>query len=443
MSLIYKTLFEIKFLHEFYLTDGKGESVFDFTDQAGRMNFLLTKFTQNRASVNDDLGYLIPTAAQSVFDNYRMKLLSTYSGFKIVAEVTPRTLTDGTIVYTPKIKIPENLNIPILLLKKNDSFRNLSNESLNSTIPAINYFTNENFIVNRTFPFLTANIAPFDSAAIYEQGELAAYGLNDTRQFHYNGISDQWKVVKGNQFVNKLDLLLINPVFCYSFDATENVTEASFTLKNAGGTIVRTRKIKDGIPFRKVTLNFNPSYKEENLVSLPTQEADTNSMYTLEVLLNNSITNTHTLLFWDNDFQFNDYWGLVNIISNVTNPDYRFFSNDGFLKIRKLASGKWQPAPIFEIAIKSRLAYWRYRNEQRHKLLVSSDITDFVESMDDNLILKEPRSASYIPVQFKATDATYHHLPNPSSYDQLIKIDKRLFLDICVSESKMFPAAPG
>lgn len=443
MKTIYKTLFEIKLLHEFYLTDSKGESVFDFANQSDRINFLQQKFELNRATVDDDLLYEIPDSVQQQFDNYRLRLLQTYSGFKVMLEVNSSQLGDGTLVFTPKIALPENLNILIALIKKNRLFENISNLRSKKDYSSAYYFTNENFIHTRTFPFLTADIAAFDAAATYQQGELASFGANDTRQFFNDGTLNPWNVIKGNSFSNKADALLVSPSLTYNFDASENILKADFVLKDSAGTTVRTTSFKNNSALRSVHLNFNPSLQDVPLIQLPDQETTANSLYTLEVTLNDTITRTHTILFWNADFQFKDFWAVINIKNQSAIPAFRLLDASGFLKTRKLPSGAWEPAPVFEIAIKSRLLFWRYKNDKLRKLTVSTDTTDFVDVLNNDLVVKQPRIISYIPSLFKAADNTYHHLPNPEYYDAISSENKKVFVDIAVSESNMFPSAPG
>ena len=59
-SLIYKTLFEIKLMHEFYLTEKDGNTIFDLADQKDRINFLLNQYTIDRSSVNKDIEFKFP-----------------------------------------------------------------------------------------------------------------------------------------------------------------------------------------------------------------------------------------------------------------------------------------------------------------------------------------------------------------------------------------------
>lgn len=444
MTTIYKTLFEIKLLHEFYLTDSKGESVFDFANQPDRLNFLQKKFELNRVAIDEDLLYQIPDVAKGKADNYRLRLIQTYSGFKVMIEVDAKKLGDGTLVFTPKIKLPENLNILIALIRKNRNFENVTSLPLKKDIAGVFYFTNDHFIHSRTFPFLTSAIPSFDAAATYEQGELASFGVNDIRQFYNDGTLNPWYPVKGGSFATKTDLLLCPPVFIYNFDASATIFKADFKLKDSTGTVIRTLSFNSNAALSKVNLNFNPTLRETTpLIALPDNDTSDKSIYTLDITLNDTITRTHSVLFWDSDHQFNDFWGVLNIRNQSSIPEFRLLDSTGYLKTKKLSSGKWEPAPVFEIGMKSRLLFWRYKNDKLRKLLVSTETTDFADVLNNDLVVKQPRSISYIPSMFKAADNTYHHLPNPDYYDTISSENGKLFLDIAVSESKMFPSAPG
>jgi len=46
MAIIYKTLFEVKLLHEFYLTRKDGNTIFALPDQPARLKFLLDEYTR-------------------------------------------------------------------------------------------------------------------------------------------------------------------------------------------------------------------------------------------------------------------------------------------------------------------------------------------------------------------------------------------------------------
>ena len=96
MSTVFKILFEVKLLHEYYLTDTKGENIFDINLQADRINFLREKYVANREDINSDIGYKIPKAFETLYKNHRLKLIPSYAGFKIAIEVKAIKMPDGS-----------------------------------------------------------------------------------------------------------------------------------------------------------------------------------------------------------------------------------------------------------------------------------------------------------------------------------------------------------
>src|SRR5689334_958888 len=101
MPLIYKTFFEVKLLHEFYMTNRDGTSVFEITGQQERLDFLRQQYIDGKDSINSDLSFLFPRHLQSVYSDYHMKILPAFSGFKILVQVNQTIQSDGAILYSP------------------------------------------------------------------------------------------------------------------------------------------------------------------------------------------------------------------------------------------------------------------------------------------------------------------------------------------------------
>src|SRR5678810_911066 len=113
MAINYKTLFEVKLLHEFYLTKKDGTTVFSVSDQPNRLKFLLDEYTVGRESINADISFEFPARTTQVYDAHQLKLLPTYSGFRVLARVDVIRLSDNSIVYRPVVPIEEDLSINI------------------------------------------------------------------------------------------------------------------------------------------------------------------------------------------------------------------------------------------------------------------------------------------------------------------------------------------
>ena len=87
MSIVYKTLFEVKLTHEFYLTRTNGETIFSFAPQDARLAFLQDHFNADKQSINEALEFKFPENLDPEYSGYHLKLLSTYSGFQVVIRV--------------------------------------------------------------------------------------------------------------------------------------------------------------------------------------------------------------------------------------------------------------------------------------------------------------------------------------------------------------------
>ena len=436
MSLIYKTLFEVKLMHEYYLTDADGKTVFQLANQVDRINFLLNQFSTDRPSINGDIEFTFPKEMESKFGNYYLKLLSTYSGFKVAIRVNQQLLSDGTLVYEPFVALPDDLNIYIQIGKKSGAFDSYTHSSVYHPVASTYIFSNENISGAKTFPFITSAISAFDASRPYTQGDIASYGVNDIRQYYKDTVGDQWEAIPGSAFANQNDRLLLPSRFYYSFPSLSNVTNAVFVLKDKNGNVVKTITV-DGANFlSKTLLDFSDI---ANTISLAESFQFADIIFTLEVNGSNGYAASHSLIF-NNLLYSRDTWGLVIIKNKVTEPSFNLLASDGFLIKRKLNTGDWNEAPIFEIPIKSRFPFFRFINEKGKELNIASSLTDYLFKEGTFLLSKRPRSISesYFKLQKEgSTDIAY--VPNPLNYDLKKDNKDRLCLDIMVPESDLFP----
>jgi len=448
MPVIYKILFEVRVLHEYYLTQADGQSIFNLANQNDRIDFIKNRFLQDDRSINSELSFTFPDSLKKIFDNYHLRLLPIYSGCKVAVEVKRQTLADGTIVYTPKVALPPGLNILLLLTKINDSPDGYTNSKLRKASNAAYYLSNENIPGIKTFPSLSNPISAFDAAVVYEQGEPASFGPSDIREFYVDkDDNDQWLNVAGTGFVNENDRTLFPLRFFYLFSTTENVTEAEVVLKNKDGNpIVISRdqygttksllKFKGTSPLPKIRLDFSTG----DAVSLPGTSMSEDLVYSLEITDNNGITRTTPVIFFDHGFVQQNNWAVINIKPAVTNAAFNLLDGTGFLVTRQNPDTSIVPPPIFEIRVKSRLSYWRYIHDKKKKL--KNDHLDFLFEQGDNLVSLLPRPLTYSFTLFKAPDNSLHYLPNPKPFDMVRMESEKIYADIIVPESDLFPLQP-
>src|SRR5580693_1687981 len=101
MKSFYKILFEVKLLHEYYLTNPDNSSVFQSVKQADRLAWLSARYASDEPAISNDLQFVLPPAMSDLFKNQRLILLQSYSGFQVAVQVNTSVQTGGVIKYAP------------------------------------------------------------------------------------------------------------------------------------------------------------------------------------------------------------------------------------------------------------------------------------------------------------------------------------------------------
>ena len=386
MPLIYKTLFEVKLMHEFYLTGSDGRTVFSFNSQEERIDFLSTQLTSDRGSINRDLEFRFPEEFEATYKHHNLKLLSTYSGFKVVIRINQKIQEDGSLLFEPFAALPDNLSIYILFSKKDNSIGNFTNTRIDSPIPALYFFSNDELSGTGDFPYLTNIISSLRIGYQYEQGELASFGPGDIRSYYQNSSGNQWNTIPGTNFANENDRLLLPLKFYYSL-AGKNVTKASFTLKNRSGDTIKVIEARSSDKMTKTLLDFSDV---AGMLEAPLIGGFPDFVFTLEVNGNNSYSNMHHVFFGQR-FYSNELWGMAAIKPKAGNSSFDLITREGHLKTRKNSAGKLVDVPLFEIPIRSRYAYLRYSNNKHKELQLVAELQDYLDK-EGNVLLSQKRA---------------------------------------------------
>jgi hypothetical protein len=432
-------LFEVKILHEYYLTDSDGANIFDHPLQKDRINFLRDRFLKGDANINEEIKCVLPVSSRRLFKDYRLKLVPNYAGFKVAIEVIPNTLGDGTTTYQPKVQLPANTALHVLLAKKNNYIDAFTNGRMNRRVDARFYFSSEEFSGGKAFPFLTNGIPDFDAAFSFEQGELATHGVNDIRAFYKDTAdSTQWLNLNGAGYANERDRLLVPLGFNFAITSA-NSTTVDFVLKDSTNTVRAEYHFKQSEPIRKVFITVN----RNDVLTVPENVATAPLFYTLEASGNNGYADKVNLIFYNGEERVSDSWALVQVNVKNANSNFDLLDAQGLLKTRRKANGTFDPLhPIFEIRVRSKFTFWRYVNDE-NKDFQNNLHGDQLELIVGRLVSKKPRPLSHSPVFFKKPDNSAYYLPNPRPHDLVRSESGRLYSDVFVSESKdMFPLGP-
>jgi hypothetical protein len=433
MSVNYKTLFEIKVLHQYFLTGQDGTVIFEKPDQASRMKYLSEEFALNRESINEYIDFRFPTTLQDLYLGNSLRIFPTYSGCKVAVRVKQLTQDDQSIVYRPLGGL-DAFDIFIVLANKSGGPGRFSAGNLSTPFQAKYLFSNEPGISPRTPPFITGNIPVFDALNDYEQGELALFGPGDIREFNNIVSGDQWVTVKATALANESDRLLLPNRFDYFISPSLNIRQGQWLLKDGNGDIIKSVIKSSTEPLSRVALDFSD---QSDRISIQQNIALPGAMHSIEFSGDTGFSQTHRVLFNDALYDRAN-WGVVHIRTNPSVEDFRLIDDDGFIIKRKTTAGDI-PHPVFEIPIKSRSAFWRFFNDRDKELKLTPDLQDYLEKDNKVLITKRPRSIArdYFLLPNDLNNQK-KYLPNPESY-MLNRHKDRICFDIRVPESALFP----
>ena len=433
--ITYKTLCEVKWLHEYYLTREKGETIFEKVTQSDRLDFLFDRFVKDLPSIHEDLEFVIHPL-NATFSNYHIRIIPSYAGFKLAVECKKEKLLDGTVIYSPTIPLPDQLCLRVLFREKNDIQR-FSGEISPTPLNALWYFSNNDIPFARTFPFLSSPVPAFVAAQAYVQSEIALHA-GIAKVFLNNGALDPWLTIPGNRYINTNDARVLPLSFVYRFSAFENITSASFTLKDSTSAIIKKVDLAASKPMQAVNVSFRTN--EEIVNSVRHDAVKPDQLYSVEVIGNGGYSKTFTnLLFAHDEVDMSIYSGVIDLVVKPTSANFHLLDASGHLFTRILPVGTKQPAPVFELWMKSKSAFWQYANNRQRKFKLTPVTQDLLADNSGVLVSKNPVPMTYTPVNLKKPDNSFQFLPNPDPTLEVKREGNKLFLNMQVPASNLFP----
>jgi len=366
---LYKVLFEVQLLHEYFLTDPDQSSVFDAANIANATSYLATKQQQGRPSLANTVQFVLSAATQQVFRNYGLRLIDTYSGFKVVVKDT--------------VKLPGDCNMSFLIRSADGSLGAITNGRMRREINSLYYFNNGSVGGAKTAPVLSNPIPAksTDTSYVYQQGELV--NNNGNIQFAYyasNNQNVQFGAVSGDGFANESDRMLVGLRFNYTFAVTDKVTNASFVLKDVSGKATKTINYSATTPLGVVSLDFSTDAQGNPLTlqTLPEGKLSDPILYTLVVTgsaggntsggdSGTGYSKTFNLVFYDDDAEFSGAWGLIQLQATVSGAAYSLLDANGQLT-----------SPVFQIRLKSLPTFRRYVNNTGQAMVLAANLTNIL-----------------------------------------------------------------
>jgi hypothetical protein len=425
---LYKVLFEVLFLHEFHLTNSDQTSVFDAGNIGNAGAYLAQRWQQGLPSTLDGVTVGLPAATQRLFAQQQMRLVPGYSGFQVVVRVNAVKQADGSIVYTPVAPLDDLDSFVMLLQEVDGALSTISNGRMQRNTDGIYFFSNARAA---TFPSLSNAIPAKAANYAYEQGELLKDGKT-VKAFYFDGKNSQFLPVTGDGYVNESDRVLVGTNFVYRFSPTDAVTDASFSLQDDTGKVLKTITAKTSLPMTAVSLNFSQA-PVSNWVG-----------YTLKVTGTGNYSQTVPLFFYDDPP--GTAWGAVQIQTKVANSAFNLLDRNGNLQTRVKADGTVQAAPSFHLRVKSLFRFRKYINNTGLPLSApAGNLSNFLQQSGSELSTLTPVPLTYLPYFFSsnptAKSPTWVYLPAPEPGGTMESNNNQLFTVIRVPESKLFPTS--
>lgn len=458
MKFLYQILFEVKVLHEYYLTNPDNSSVFQDATQTERLAWLSGRFQKDQPSLTGDVVFALPASMADPFKSQGLILLNSYAGFQVAIQVNETLQPDGTSVYSPAVPLDADFNLLVLMKQVEGQFGLLTNGRLVRPISALYYFSNENIGGAKVAPSLSTPISAQVSGYPYEQGELSATG-SQICSCYYTGTTQHFPVVPGNGFVNENDRMIVGKELDYTFLPADKVTQATFTLKDQAGNPARTIVVggSGGAGVQPVlgcvTLKFddNVPASAPPLVTLPRAKASDPILYSLEVSGDGGYSKTIHLVFYDQPADLRNTWAVIQMQATASNSNFNWLDASGHLGkgVLPAPDASDSPYPVFEIRCKSRYTFWRYSSDDPTQSLKAptGSVASFLQADgENNLLTQSPIPSTYLPYFFStdpgASTPSFTYLPNPEP-GTMIEVDgNQLFSAIWVPESAIFPVTP-
>jgi hypothetical protein len=280
-------------------------------------------------------------------------------------------------------------------------------------------------------------VPAFAAAQPYEQSEIAMHA-GSAKIFLNNGAADPWLTIPGKDYINKNDAHLLPLSFIYWFNAFDEIKSATLILKDSTSAVVKKIELTSDAPMQSVSVNFHTN--EELVKTLKHAAVNADQMYTLEVTGSGGYSKTfNNLLFAHDELHAERYYGVIDLIVKPASANFHLLDAGGNLITRILPLGTKQAAPVFELWMKSKLAFWQYAHNLRKKFKLTPTTQDLLADNSGILVSKNPVPMSFSPVKLKKPDSTFQFLPNPDPALDVKKDGSKILLNMQLPASTLFP----
>ena len=432
-SIVFKKLFEVRILHDYFLTTEDGTSFFERNNDQ-KADLITKKLLYNIYDARDLFEIEPLESTKTRIKEYRLIVKNTNLGFLVGVEVHVENKM-GEMVYRPRLEMDSFINLAFSIKSRVPFFKSFTNTTLKAKLPSIYYFTNKdkeafNDIDHTSLP-LSNKVHTHQDGNTYEMGALANFDgeVREALQDTDGNDPGHWQKIEDWRFVSDADRMLLPNTFTYRLSKEENVTQIEFTLKDeSNNEIKKISKNGDEI-LGNINLNFA---KDDTLKSIES------GFYTLSIKKNTGAEVLHKV-YLNAEIYDKNYLGIIDIRLDEINSAYSLFDADGFLTRSIDPITQKKSHLIFELRFKNRRTYWRYNKESDFTNDEKNTTNQFLNEFSSVALVSDlPKALTKILIPFRKAVP-----PNPPQELMLpppkltsIRVEKnKIFSEIYINQS--------
>ncbi|MBP0904196.1 hypothetical protein ACFSKN_08055 [Mariniflexile gromovii] len=434
-STVFKRLFEIQILHDYFLTAVDGVSFFD-NNEVFKKDLLVKKLSNYLYDVNTIFEIEAVGNTKLRLSENKLIFKKTALGFIVGTEVDVVDQA-GEIRYKPMYVPKSDTNLTFALKAHIPFFKSITNTSFKPAFPAIFYFTNKGKI-----EFDETTIPPYKSLPIatpanthqngltYEMGAIVNFGGTIRQALQSTDGSDptHWEDMDDKRFMTDADRILLPQNFQFVLKKDLNITQLDAVLEDLTSNPIKVINKTSLTPIEHVLFNFTKvDENNPNSADIPS------GYYLLKIKLNGGLEVSHSI-YLNNDIYSKDYLGIIDIRFDELNSPFSILDATGLLKTKIDVANNKVLHPIFELRLKNRKTYWRYTKNSDFSVseLVATSSHLQAQPQPEVLVSIKPKALTETLVPFQ--NGTSLILPHPKIASLKVERDK-IFSEININQS--------
>lgn len=432
-SILFKRLFEVQLLHDYFLTAADGKSFFD-QKKADKAEIIEKKLKHNLYNIKKVFEITPTTESLRKMSEYKLMWSQTALGFLVGTQVKAEK-NAGATLYKPCIAFSDDLVLDFSVRPLLPFFDAMTNISLRPPLPFKYYFTNkgkeefnENMVPNYSSLPISNKVRPHQNGMKYEMGALLDDGgtIKEALQKTDGNTAAHLIAVDDKRYVTDADRILLPHDFTIPLSIDDGITVFNAILEDETATEIKSISKSSPTALASIYLKFRVLDDSD-----PESDEIPDGFYTLKitagggpevaypVYLNNNLYNTEGI-------------GVIEIRADEPDSPFSLLDAAGFLKTRISAADEKIPHPIFKIRLDNRKTYWRYVKKGDFTPAEVAATTEHLVHQPEKLISKKPKGLTDTLVPF--INGTTKILPHPKVPALRIEGDK-IFSEIHINQS--------